>query len=271
VRGSSAGLITALLTVVVLFTLAGYQVTTVTAGVRLEGRLGAALIELDRWLPAHREDLNLLSRDRPTAPLVLPDVPIEVSIPADQIANASDAALEAEIRRAMGEVLYQQGSGAVHDEQGKTHLSVTDPVRWAINLTGEGAHSFWRTVLLITTVLLLAVCAGQLYGRHSPLPGLAVGGGVAAGGALIVWLAAHALNSALDSAVDKEIALVLRDGAWLGLRNGLAVVAIALSALYLLGVVARRDGHEGWQDDERSYDAYDSFDSLEPPPDAPTY
>ena len=272
-RGSSAGLITALLTVVTLFALAGYQITSATAGVRFEGRLGSALIELDRWLPSHREDLSLLSRDRPNTPLTLPDVPIDVTIPADQIANASDPQLEATITHAMGEVLYRDGSGAVHDEQGKSHLSVTDPVRWAINLTGSGAHSFWRTLLFITGLILLAVCVAQLYMRHSPLPGLAVGGGLAAVGALLIWIAAHFLHASLNSVVDKEIALILRDGAWLGLRNALALTAIALSALYLTGVFARREEqpHHSWYDDEPDYDAYEPFEPPSPPQDAPHY
>lgn len=270
-RGSSAGLITALLTVVALFALAGYQITSTTAGVRFEGRLGSALIELDRWLPTHREDLSLLSRDRPTAPLALPDVPIEVSIPADQISNTSDQQLEATITNAMGRVLYHGGSDAVHDEQGKSHLSVTDPVHWAINLTGSGAHSFWRTVLFITGLILLAVCVAQLYARHSPLPGLAVGGGIAAIGALLLWIAAQFIHASVSSAVDKEIALVLRDGAWLGLRNALAVTAIALSALYLTGLFARHEqANEGWYDDELDY-ADEPFPPREPPHDAPHY
>ncbi len=272
-RGSSAGLITALLTVVTLFALAGYQITGATAGVRFEGRLGSALVELDRWLPAHREDLSLLSRDRPTAPLTLPDIPIDVTIPADQIANASDQQLEATITHAMGEVLYHDGSGAVHDEQGKSHLSVTDPVRWAINLTGSGVHSFWRTVLFVTGLILLAVCVAQLYGRHSPLPGLAVGGAVAAIGALLIWIAAHFIHASLSSVVDKEIALILRDGAWLGLRNALALTAIALSALYLTGVFARHEEqpHRSWYDDEEPAYDYEAFDPHEPPQDAPHY
>ena len=268
-RGSSAGLITALLTVITLFALAGYQITTVTAGVRFEGRLGAALIELDRWLPSHREDLMLLARDRPNAPLTLPDVPIDVTIPPDQITNASDAQLEATITRAMGDVLYDHGSAAVHDEHGKSHLSVSDPVRWAINLTGSGAHSFWRTVLIVVALILLAVCVAQLYARHSPLGGLAAGGVAAAAGAFLIWISAHFIHASLSSVVDREIALILRDGAWLGLRNALAVAAIALSALYLTGVFAQREQRDDlWYDDE-PYDYEYEFEPPEPPHDAP--
>jgi hypothetical protein len=267
VRGSAAGLITAILTAVVLFCLAGYQVTTETAGVRFEGRIGAALIELDRWLPAHRDDIELLSRDRPEAPLVLPDLPIEVLIPSSAVLEAPDETLQATIQRAMGEKLYAEGSGAVQDEEGKSHLGFAEPVRWSINLLGDDMHSTWRSVLILTVVLLLAVCAGMLWTRQSPLPSIAIGGVVAAVLSLGVWLLAQVMNTVLDGSVDKEIALVLRDGAWIGLRNGLSVAIIGAAATYLLSqLVRRRDRYDDWGDyDEPEY-SYEAPRGRQHPP-----
>lgn len=265
-RGSAAGLITAILTAVVLFCLAGYQVTTEIAGVRFEGRIGAALIELDRWLPAHRDDIELLSRDRPDAPLVLPDLPIEVLIPSSAVLEAPDETLQATIQRAMGEKLYADGSGAVQDESGKSHLGFAEPVRWTINLLGADMHGTWRSVLILTTVLLLAVCAGMLWTRQSPLSAVAIGGVIAAVLSLGMWFLAQVMNTLLDGAVDKEIALVLRDGAWIGLRNGLSVAVIGAAATYLVSQLARpRDRYDDWDDDEPGY-SYEAPRGRQHPP-----
>jgi hypothetical protein len=265
VRGSAAGLITAILTVVVLFCLAGYQVTSETAGVRMLGRVGAALIELDRWLPAHRDDLELLSRDRPDVPLVLPDLPIEVLIPSPAVVDASNESLDATIRRAMGEKLYVDGSGAVRDENGESHLGFAEPVRWTINLLGEDMHSTWRSVLILATVLLLALCAGMMWTRQSPLMAITVGGAIAAALSLGVWIVAQALNAVLDGALDKEIALVLRDGAWIGLRNGLSVAAVGAATMYLISQLFPRR-HDRWDDyDEPEY-GYDAPRGRQHPP-----
>jgi hypothetical protein len=249
-----------------LFCLAGYQVTSETAAVRLLGRVGGALIELDRWLPAHRDDIELLSRDRPDAPLVLPDLPIEVLIPSSAVIEAPDDSLRATIMQAMGEKLYADGSGAVRDEQGESHLSFAEPVRWTVNLLGEGMHSTWRSVLILAGVLLLALCAGMLWARQSPLMAVTIGGVIAAVFSLAAWVIAQALNAVLDGAVDREIALVLRDGAWIGLRNGLSVAVIGAASIYLLSQIVRpHDRYEEWDDDEHEF-GYDAPRGRQHPP-----
>jgi len=267
VKSSAAGLITAILTVVVLLCLAGYQVTSETAAVRMLGRVGAALIELDRWLPAHRDDIELLSRDRPDAPLTLPDLPVEVLIPSSAVLEAPDEDLQATIKRAMGEKLYRDGSGALQDEAGESHLGFAEPVRWTINLLGEGMHGTWRSVLVLSVVLLLALCAGMLWTRQSPLIALTLGGVIAGGLSLAVWFIAQAMNSVLDGAVDKEIALVLRDGAWIGLRNGLSLAAIGAATMYLLSQLFHpRDRDEDWHEyDDREY-SYEGPRGRQHPP-----
>ena len=265
-RTSPGSLIASILTVVVLFCLAGFQVTNETAGHRLLGRVGAALIELDRWLPAHHDDIELLSRDRPDAPLTLPDLPIDVTISPVTAVDATDESLRVAITRAMGEKLYSDGSDAVHDEEGKSHLGVAEPVRWTINLLGDSAHSFWRSALILTGLILLVLCAGLLWTRQSPVLAVAIGGGIAAGFSLLVWVIAEVLQSVIDGAMDKEIALVLRDGAWLGLRNGLAVLAIGLAVAYLLSTLLPH--REDWDEfDARDYPEYDGPRR----PDAPPY
>ena len=264
-QSKTSNVLVALLTIATLVSLTGYQVTSETSAVRLLGRLGAALIEIDRWLPAHRDDIELLARDRPNEPLALSGLPIEVAIPASAALDATPV-IEATITEAMGRKLYEDGYGAIQDEQGATHLGLTEPLRWAIDSLDSSAHGMWRIAAAITALSLLAICLAHLWTRQSPLPGLAAGSAIAAVLALVTWLAVTALDSSVSGAIDEEIAKVARDGVWIGLRNSLAATAIGLGALYVYNsLVGPR--HEGdWEEwDDFDYQAQEP-ESREAPP-----
>src|SRR3990170_9002882 len=170
-RGGAANFLAVLTTAVALFALAGYQVTGETAATRLLGRLGAALIEIDRWLPAHREDIDLLARDRPEGSVRLADLPIEVTLPASAVIDAEAAALRERIVAAMGEALYRDGRDAFVGEDGDANLAVDEPVRWTASLLSRGAHGFWQAALALSLLALVAVVASFLMGgRPPPLP-----------------------------------------------------------------------------------------------------
>ena len=231
--GSLPAFLALVLTVASLFSLSGYQVTGETASTRILGRVGAALIELDRWLPAHRDDLRLLARNRPEAPVVPNDLPIQVEVPSQLALQASDEALQGAITNMMGARLRNQGSSAIRGADGESNLGVSEPVRWTVALLGSSMHGLWQAALALSVLTLLVMCAGLLIRRELPFMPILVGGLIATGLSVIAWVGALALASALDSAVDKEIALALRDGAWIGVRNGLAVSLIALALLYL--------------------------------------
>jgi hypothetical protein len=251
VRSNTSNVLVAFLAIVTLVSLTGYQVTSETSAVRLLGRLGGALIEIDRWLPAHRDDIELLARDRPSQPLVLTDLPIEVSIPAPAALEASQPVLEATITDAMGRKLYEDGYGAIHDEQGKSHLAITEPLRWAIDGLDRSAHGFWRIAVVVAGLALLVVCLAHFWARQSPLPGLAV----------------SALGSSVSGGIDEEIAMVARDGVWLGLRNSFAATGIGLGALYVYNSFAGPRREEDWEE-------WDDFDYETPEPEsreAPPY
>jgi hypothetical protein len=266
VRSNTSNVLVAFLTIVALVALTGYQVTGETSAVRLLGRLGGALIEVERWLPAHRDDLELLARDRPDQPLVLTDMPIEVAIPASAALNAPAPVLEATITEAMGHKLYEEGYSAIQDEQGESHLGITDPLRWAIDSLDSSAHGFWRLAVVVTGLALLAISIAHFWTRQSPLPGLAVGSALAALGALIVWLAVQALGSSVNGAIDEEIARVARDGAWLGLRNSVAATAIGLGGLYVYNTLFGTHHDEDWEQwDDFDYDEAEAEFKEAPP------
>lgn len=259
-RGGPSGVLAALTTAVVLFSLAGHQVTSATAGPRFLGRLGAALIEVDRWLPAHREDIDLLARDKPASVVQLRDLPVDVRLPAVSLIDADDAVLRRLIVAEMGRILYEDRTAAFRDESGqKGSLGIGEPVRWTVTLLGSGVHGFWQAALPISLLMLVAFVAAVMLGGRSPLPPLIVGAGIAALCSFGVWLLAQAGSGAFSSPVDKEIMLILRDGAWIGVRNGVAVAVIGVTLVFLSSLIARQRQEDAWRGKPTS-----------PPPDAPT-
>lgn len=230
---------TALLTIAALLCLTGYQVTGETAGTRLLSRLAAALAELDRWLPAHHEDLALLARDRPQSHVPLHDFPIAVSLPASEVAGADLSQLRSRILDRLGEVLYRQGMGAFRDDAGHSpSLDIVEPVRWSVTLLQQDANRVWLAALPVATLLLVAAVAVVLSNGASPLPALAAGAGAAALVFAAGWGAAQLVGSVLASPVDREIMLIARDGAWIGLRNSLAVLLATGSFMLLRATLA---------------------------------
>jgi hypothetical protein len=264
VRGSLTTLLAALLTAFTLLSLAGYQVTGDSAGPRLLGRLSAALVELDRWVPVHREDIQLVARDRPQESVLVDDLPVDVVISSEAALNADDEALRDLLRAAMGRELYEEGRGVLRDETGGTHLSITEPVRWTVSLLSSGAHSFWSLVLIASAVLTLALYATMIPGRQSAWKPLVLGSAIAAVASFAVWLIANGSSSLFESSVDREIVLIARDGAWLGLRNALAVTAMSLAVLYLWRALVAP--HMQDEDDRYWPDVNEMSDSY--PPDA---
>ncbi|HLF08287.1 MAG TPA: hypothetical protein VI789_02930 [Dehalococcoidia bacterium] len=250
VKGTLPSLIAAFLTALALFALAGFQVTSHQAATRLLGRQGAALIEIDRWLPAHRDDLDLIARDRPESVVALRDVPLNIVLPSTQVIDVDNRVLRATIVRAMGERLYTEGTDAFRNREGLPQKpGYDDPLRWSVSLLGESAHGFWKAALAVIALALLASIGGVLLKGASPLTPLAIGAGFAAVMSLLVWMLTDAIHSSLSAPVDQEIVLALHDGAWIGLRNGLAVAVVMAGMHILLASFSNRDrpwGSETW-------------------------
>jgi hypothetical protein len=219
-----------------LFALAGYQVTSEASGERLLGRLGASLVELDRWIPAHREDLNVHAKDRPGEVIVIGEMPLKwVVVPSDSVVDASDEELRDILTSGMGYALYQNGAAALSPEgEDVTRLSLIEPARWTVELLSQRANAFWLATLVVSLVLLLALSVALLLGRSSPFSAVTLGAGIAAGCSLAAWVLAFGAGFAFTSAIDKEIMLIVRDGASLGLRNAIGVGIIAAALQYLL-------------------------------------
>jgi hypothetical protein len=254
VRGFVPTVLAFFLTLGTLFALTGYQITSETAGTRLLGRLGGALIEIDRWLPAHGDDLQLLASDRRQGRLHPADIPIDVTLTASDLGDSSDEALRHTLLNAMGRVLYTEGAGGFRDAQGQEgSLAIDEPVHWTATSLSEGAHHFWEAALPLTLLLLVASLAGVLLSGRSPLPILLTSTLLAALGSFGTWLLAEALSDVLSAPTDREIMLIVRDGAWIALRDSLAVSAV-LATLLLLNSMLTRHREEPWPYDPGPFD-----------------
>jgi hypothetical protein len=246
-----------------LFALAGYQVTSETAATRLLGRLAAAVVQIDRWLPAHQEDLDLLARDKPQSNVEFADLPLAISLPATQIVGAEPAVLREVIVRNAGLALYHDGSDVLRTPDGEASLGIDEPVRWTATLLGEGAHGFWRLVLPVALLIALGLCAAVFFAGRQPLIPVTVGAVIALLASLGAWTLAQAGSNAVNSAVDQEIMLIVRDGAWIGVRNALAAAAASGSLLFLTRLLA------GDTRPERVWEATPNASSQTSPTDAP--
>jgi hypothetical protein len=258
-------LLVAVMMALLLFSFAGYQVTGETAGPRLLGRLASSLVELDRWTPAHRDDLQLVARDRPDESMLIDDLPVDVLLPSVDVlaVGENDRALSELLRDAMGKRLYAEGRGVLQDDEGATHLGVTDPVRWAVSMLSADMHGIWRLALIATGVVTVLFAGSFVMSKRSPLGSMAAGAGIAVVVSFFGWLVAGVIGSMFESAVDKEIVKILRDGAWLGLRDSLAAGAVMLALLYLYRslLAPRLEGHDDdyyWPEVSEAPDVYPS-------------
>jgi len=264
VKGTLPGLIAVFLTSLALFSLAGYQITSEKPATRLLGRQAAALIELDRWLPGHREDLELLARDRPQNVVAVKDLPIALTLPSATVLDPHEDVLRRAIVETMGVMLYHEGNSAFRDDRGNHRkLGLDEPIRWSVELLGRGAHSFWQAALALSLLVLLASVAAVLMGGNSPIPPLAFGAGLSAVLFLLVWLVAGVLKDAAGAPVDKEIMLSLRDGAWIGVRNAAAIAFVMVGVHLLISTFTHRD--RSWRAESAYWDVADG----EADPDAP--
>lgn len=237
-----ASALTTILTIVSLFALTGWQVTSESASTRLLGRLGAAMIEIDRWLPAHEEDLKLVARDRDASGAVaVRDLPFNVVLPSSFVLEADRAQLRALISAEIGRQLYQAGRGAIRDNEGApARLGILEPVRWTVFFLSPTMHNLWFAILVLAVLLALAAAAAVLSTGHNPVHAIALGALLGALASLAVWGAMQLLAGMVSDAAEHEIILILRDGAWMGVRNGGGVAFTAGVLAFLMTMGQRR-------------------------------
>jgi hypothetical protein len=253
VRGTIAATFVTFLTIVFLFSLTGYQITTEAAATRLLGRLGAALIEVDRWLPAHQEELQVRAEDRPTGNVPLSGVPVAAELPSSQVLGAPPPVLRDRVIAAMGQALYTDGADALRSSDGTAAatLSVEEPVRWASTLLEKDMHTYWLPPLAFSGIIIAGLCLDFIRMGRSPLSSILAGAMMATFFAAAGWIFATLADSVLESGVDREVMLIAKDGAFMGLRNSVTVGAAATALMLVLRITESTPARDRRYYDER--------------------
>jgi hypothetical protein len=210
-----------------LIALTGAQSTGATAGPRLLGRLAAALFELDRWVPAHAEDIAAAARDRTRGLVGVDGLPVRVLV-TQAAASADGEELGAAIADAAGQRLYSEGRVAFVDGEGANgDISLTQPTRWAIALLEQEEHSKWQFLLyssaLSTLALFGLVSVTSLGGVGMALRTVAIASGIATVLAIGAWLLCEAVARITASPPNAETARLLASCLRLGLQDAVVV------------------------------------------------
>ena len=259
-------------TLAALLALTGFQATSETAATRLLGRLFGALIEIDRWLPVHQDDLQAVAADATRDQISLPDFALPVGVSREAVAAWDYEALRSEILADAGLQLYRDGRDAFGAEGAVAgDLALDEPARWAIDLLGEGMHGFWTAALVVTAgvsglLLALAAISTGRAGRRSLLSPIIVGAGVFVVGTLIARVVLGMLGGSASSPVDEEVARLAEDAAWIGTRAGFATALLALVLVALAYLLGEGRAGDPWPSvlDEASPDEQPVFDTEAP-------
>jgi hypothetical protein len=227
-------------TLVLVFSLAGFLWSGPTAGPRLQGRLAAAAIEIDRWLPAHEEDIRANARERPRASIEVNDLPIAVSIDSLAAESQDIGKLKGALVAAMGQRLYDEGRSAYN---GGGSISVAEPSRWPMDLLRPGPHhALQYLTLLFLAVCILGATLSAIGARGAPgaavLRPVAFGAGAALFLAIGLWVLFRGGALLTEPTITGESLLVLRDFAAIAIRIAFAVCLGAGAILVLMNLTS---------------------------------
>jgi hypothetical protein len=182
----------------------------------------------------------------------LSGVPIDAEIPSSKVQGAPPHVLRDRVVEAMGEALYTKGTDAFRSEAGVAKLSVEEPVKWATRLLERDMHDYWLPPLAFSGIIIAGLCLDFIRMGRSPLSSILVGALMATFFAAAAWILATLADSVLESGIDKEVMLVARDGAFMGLRNSVVVGAAATALMLVLKMTVStpREPQERYYDDE---------------------
>jgi hypothetical protein len=239
-RRTAPALLLGTITTVFVVCLALFQVTGPVAAPRLLGRLAAAAIELDRWLPAHRDDIEASARERPRVSIEVTGLPISVFVPSSAVLADDGSGLRPAITGAMGRALYSTGRTAF---EGNGSISITEPARWTMDLLRPPDYKVWKVAclaLLILAAITAALAAISTEGPPLPavLKPIALGAALAAFSGALFWLLFRVAALLTGPSVDGEVLLIGRDVAGVALRDGFGVSLGAAAILMLLGIAS---------------------------------
>jgi hypothetical protein len=227
-----------------------FQVTGPVAGPRLLGRLAAAMIELDYWLPAHRDDLEASARERPRVSVEATGLPVSVFVPSSAVLADGGSRLGPALASALGDALYSSGRGAF---TGNGSISITEPARWVMELLRPRAHRLWGAACLALLALALILSAIAAISTEGPplravLRPVAIAGAAVATAGAFSWLLFRVGALLTGPSVNGEVLMIGRDVAGVALRDGFGICLGAAAILLLLGIASpdRGDQPRAW-------------------------
>jgi hypothetical protein len=242
---AALGLVAALLALLISLNL--FQLTAPGPAQRVLRRAVASLTEIDSLLAVHEPALREQAEASPSAPLSLPDYPLDVSLSPQEVGQPPTEVRGLLLGRS-AEQVYQEGSAAFREEgesAGSSGLSAPGAVHASLGFLTASNHDALRVATLVLAIVCGAL-SGALalltrgYGRLT-----ALGAAVAAASVLfllltaVVRLALGLATSVSDDYISVQLLDLAKGAAWLPLRNGLIFSGLGL-ALLVLGVVGHR-------------------------------
>jgi len=203
-----------------------YVATRADSAQRIIARAIPATTELDGLLSLHGADLQAHAKADTHTPVVLPEFPINVSLPAVQVAQASPQRMSLLFATRAAAAIYERGFGAfaLADARPANRTGPLLSSQWAMHqalgLLNTRSHArFKQTTLglgLITAILLL-LFSFQVRG-YGRLVGFGVTGLVAAVAAALVtlfgWLIVEVNYNGASSALGSAAWGMIADVAW---------------------------------------------------------
>jgi hypothetical protein len=229
----------------------GIQLTSSGTAQRILSRATADLTEIDAMLPTIQADLAEAAEASEEDTIVVPDFPIAVELPREEVATISRAELRSLLLSEAAEAIYKDGMSvwAAADPEAEQHIDVLSPeggVYRGLGFLSDDNHHALNIAAIVLGLISLAL--GGLFFVSTQGMGriVALGAGLL-GAAVPSLMGAVAVRFAFRTASeDQKDYMLMRlldlgnDVAWLTLRNytiltlvGLGLVLVGLGLVLL--------------------------------------
>jgi hypothetical protein len=196
---------------------------------RALGHSLAILFEIDAYLDDHYEAVQLQAFEQPNEPVIMPELPVEVTFTAEEVEALDREAFRAELLERAARVVYDDGASVLREgrESDVNFFSTAGALQYGMDFLRPRPHD----VLVIITLVLAAVAAvlttavvasARGYGRLVA-PGVAVAAG-ALPFLLLAVMARFAYRVAADGSEDyftSEYLQLAQELTWAAIRNGM--------------------------------------------------
>jgi hypothetical protein len=245
------GILLWIVLVIFLLTLGAFVATRADTAERILAQSIPQLTELDGLLALHAGDLQTRAQSDSRSPVNMPEFPVQVTLPAGQVAHATPAQLEGLIAQRAAEAIYQRGpsafalGGAEASNRTGPFLSSQWVSHQALDMLNARTHGRISAVLTLFAVASLALAVIFCW-RRAPGGRLVALGFVGSAGALgaaliciVAWAAIEATHGATAGTLGTAAWGMVANVAWVAAVVGLFGLT-GFAAITLLGYVFAR-------------------------------